>query len=182
MHATSPWFDPGNIMWWYKSWSFSYSFTTWCYSLPRRPRYHSQHPILDHAQPLFHRNCEQPRNLPLYALDFTCSCIKDNSGNVERYGRNWRILYYPFTTIFFFVVYLICRILGSAVLIAVLSFKWWLSFIVYTLSVLGLFCCFRGTLLLHSSELLNLVQVNAEVIGRKKILQLYRKFWGNSGW
>ena len=109
------------------------------------------------------------------------SSIKHNSGNVERNGRNWRILYYTFTTVFFCVVYLICRILGSAVLVAVLSFKWWSSFIVYTLSVLGLFCYFRGTLLLPSSGLLNLVQVNAEVNGCKKILQLCRKFGGNSG-
>jgi uncharacterized oligopeptide transporter (OPT) family protein len=46
---------------------------------------------------------------------------------------------------------------------------------VYVVSVLGLFSGLRGTLLLPSSGWLNLFQVDAEVIGCKKMCQLCRK-------
>jgi hypothetical protein len=46
---------------------------------------------------------------------------------------------------------------------------------VYTVSVLGLFFCFKETLLLPSSGWLNLAQVDAEVFEYKKMCQVYRK-------
>ena len=58
-------------------------FSTPCYLVPLRPKYHPQHLILEHPQPLFHPQCERPSFTPVRT-----ACLIDHANTEMRLGLN----------------------------------------------------------------------------------------------